>query len=150
MSMKFVVAFNFSWCIFIVYFFIINELFYYAMHLHWPHAGVHWRPFFKQVQDRVSHLLPQLHLMFRRSCTKAAGSDICTGTRPVEDPAHPQSSGERCLYLPKDMVAVKSGSVWCRQKLPWWYISSCCGHLRLKLLEPCSFQIIYLASIHDE
>ena len=69
--------------------------FWHAMPLHWPHAGVHWRPFLKQVQDRVSHLPPQLHLIFRRSCAGAAGSDICTGIRPVEDLAHPHSSGER-------------------------------------------------------
>ena len=42
--------------------------FWHAMPLHWPHAGVHWRSFLKQVQDRVSHLPPQLHLMFHRSC----------------------------------------------------------------------------------
>ena len=69
--------------------------FWHAMSLHWPHAGVHWRSFLKQVQERVSHLPLQLYLMFRSSCLGAASCDICTGTRPVEYLAHPHSSGER-------------------------------------------------------
>ena len=32
--------------------------------------------------------------MFCRSCAGAAGSDICTGRRPVEDLAQPHSSEE--------------------------------------------------------
>ena len=33
--------------------------------------------------------------MFCKSCAGAAGSDIYTGTRPVEELDHPQSSEER-------------------------------------------------------
>ena len=113
--------------------------FWHAMSLHWPHAGVYWRSFLKQVQDCASLLPPKLHLMFRRTCAGADRSDICTGPRAVKDVAHPNSSGERSFLfhacICRKTQWLKSDGVWGQRKLLWWYVFCCCGHCRLKRLE---------------
>ena len=124
--------------------------FWHAMPLHWRHAGVHCRPFLKQVQDRVSHLPPQLHLMFHRSCTGVSGSDICTGTRPVDYLVHLHSSGER-LFPFHGCTCRKTRWPWNRAEIRRGLMSAEASLVvRIQLLWPLLFETFGALQFSDD